>query len=113
MGGCCIDSPIEKTTHLVLNTVFNNPKFQAAMDLRISIMKSNFIDEVWEQSQTEQISINSGKIIDEYTAPIFYGINLATTGFSKSQNEKFQQYVEQNGGKYTSNLRVRMTNALV
>lgn len=51
MGGLCLPVVPETATHLVSNTV-QSVKYEVAVQLKIPIMQTDWIDEVWRRNQT-------------------------------------------------------------
>lgn len=98
MGGFCSPHILRTTTHLVSNTI-NSMKYEMAERLRIPVMQSMWIEELWVRNQTEFVAATEDEF-KNLRLPIFLNLYICSTQLSKEQNLLIERLVHENGGTF-------------
>lgn len=111
MGGLCLPVVPETATHLVSNTV-QSVKYEVAVQLKIPIMQTDWIDEVWRRNQTEFISATDDQF-SSYRLQTFFNLNVCCTLLSNDEKMLVERLVNENGGTFHRTLRPASISILV
>lgn len=98
MGGHYYGHLLECCTHLISNTVQSSKYEQAALSNKL-IMHPDWIKAVWKRSQNENI-LGTNSEFEKYKLPIFYNLNITSTGLTNDKRNEIKNLIVENGGKY-------------
>ena len=69
------------TKFLVANSVMTK-KYRAAVELKIPVMKVEWVNECWNKHQYDFFLAGSQEIVDKYILPIFFGLTITISQVS-------------------------------
>ncbi|KAJ8920478.1 hypothetical protein NQ315_005346 [Exocentrus adspersus] len=111
MGGCYVDTLVEKVTHLITDSP-KSEKYYAAAEAGVKLMCSSWIEAVWETSQSTNVHAND-KEFEEHKCLPFQNLNICCTGLLDVQRKELERVIKKNGGKYSAKLRLTEADFLV
>ncbi|XP_025419492.1 DNA topoisomerase 2-binding protein 1 isoform X2 [Sipha flava] len=111
MGGIFSPHLRDNTTHLMVGKV-GSQKYTKAIETGITIMTEEWVDAVWEESIVRNTICTENKF-DKYKCPIFYKLEITTSGLDGIVRENIATLVDTNGGKYTPQMKKDETNILI
>ncbi|XP_008190279.1 DNA topoisomerase 2-binding protein 1 isoform X2 [Tribolium castaneum] len=112
MGGCCTDQLMSTNTHLITESVKSEKYLQAA-ERGLKLMVSQWVEAVWEESQTNNIHCDDEKF-KKYRCLPFHNLIICSTGFPNTEmRAEAAQNVAKNGGIFTASLTVAKTDVLI
>ncbi|XP_071053799.1 DNA topoisomerase 2-binding protein 1-like isoform X2 [Onthophagus taurus] len=112
MGGQFTEGLFEPNTHLITDNV-KTEKYVKAAELGLKIMLPDWVDVVWEFSQTENVHCNDQRF-KTYFCPPFNNLKITTTGFTNiEEREKLKTIITENGGTYSGQLHCDTTDILI
>ncbi|XP_022903997.2 DNA topoisomerase 2-binding protein 1-like isoform X1 [Onthophagus taurus] len=112
MGGKFTEGLFEPNTHLITDSV-KTEKYVKAAELGLKIMLPDWVDVVWELSQTENVHCNDQRF-KTYSCPTFKNLKISTTGFTNmEEREKLKRLITENGGTYSGQLHCATTDILI
>ncbi|XP_055372512.1 DNA topoisomerase 2-binding protein 1 [Condylostylus longicornis] len=112
MGGHYIkDLRRTDNLYLVSNTI-KSTKYEQATLNSIPVMLPEWVTAVWEKSKNESISATDAHF-DKYKLPIFYAVNITTTGLSGEIRDKIMKLVTDNGGIFQRTFKSTQTDILL
>lgn len=111
MGGDYIDELTEHCTHLVTITVMSN-KYLEAGKRKLPILHIDWINDVWHKSFKENI-VGTSSEFDKFKLPIFFNLNVTSSGLSVADRNNVKQLIESNGGKYHGSFKSEIVNVLI
>ncbi|XP_018580230.1 DNA topoisomerase 2-binding protein 1 [Anoplophora glabripennis] len=111
MGGCYIDTLVEKVTHLVTDSP-KSEKYLAAAEIGVKLMCSSWIEAVWEASQSSNIHANDEEFEEHKCLP-FQNLNISSTGLTDVKRKEIEKLVNKYGGKYSARLKLTEADVLL
>ncbi|XP_054265161.1 DNA topoisomerase 2-binding protein 1-like isoform X3 [Macrosteles quadrilineatus] len=112
MGGIYISNLSDSVTHLVTNAV-RSAKYEVAAEKGLPIMKVDWVDYVWRESQSRNIKATDPEIMAKYKCPVFFNMFIACSNLPKKEKEKIKDLVTKHGGTFTPSMRQYETTLLV
>ncbi|KAH0952086.1 hypothetical protein HN011_008630 [Eciton burchellii] len=113
MGGFFMKQLRSSVTHLVADSVMS-AKYEGATEMKIPIMKKEWINAVWEANLKEVIKADDN-IFDKYKCPVFMNLTVTSTNLPKRQKEEIKRLIHDHGGTFMGPLdgtKVRVVVAL-
>lgn len=102
MGGVYTANLTETTTHLVTDQV-RSCKYEEAAKSHVLIMHPDWITKLWGCSQKKGFSTSAADAqFDVYKLPIFFNLNVSTSGMKAGDRNIIKAHIEANGGKFSS-----------
>ncbi|XP_044736060.1 DNA topoisomerase 2-binding protein 1 isoform X2 [Chrysoperla carnea] len=111
MGGLYSPSFTKQTTHLVTDCV-NSVKYAWAVELKIPVYLSSWVDAVWEENLSNTMFADD-PIFDKHKCPPFYKLNVTSTGLSKKERDSITTLINNNGGSYSGKFQSEFTKVLI
>lgn len=71
--------------------------FQGAANMKIPIMRKEWIEAVWEANLKEMIKADD-KTFDKYKCSVFMNLIVTSTNLPKRQKEEIKQLIHDHGG---------------
>ncbi|CAI2301594.1 unnamed protein product [Caenorhabditis sp. 36 PRJEB53466] len=101
MGGVVSEGLFHETTHLVCGRAEQSEKYKAAVSNSIRVMRTDWIDEMWEQSQTAmgKFSAITRDAVDAYKLRVFEGLTMAITSIDGFDRTNLIQLIQEHGGQ--------------
>ncbi|RNA05040.1 DNA topoisomerase 2-binding 1 [Brachionus plicatilis] len=101
----------ENVTHLVTTEV-GSAKYHAAGSMKLPIMLADWVIEVWNEAETEDVHATDAKFL-KYKCPIFHKLIICASGFNEETKNKIRSIVDSEGGTYRGDLVCGTTTHLV
>jgi hypothetical protein len=111
MFGTETKSLTKGVTHVVTDSVMTEKVF-VAYESNIMVMKTEWVDAVWEDSQNEIVHATNEKYA-KYSCPIFHNMIICVSQVSNKLKEALRKTIEANGGQYSAELMRNKTNLLI
>lgn len=111
MGGRCVDTLVDLVTHVVTDKVITK-KYETAAVKGMQIMKSDWINDVWETSQRECIR-GTHENFNKHRVPTFYNLGITSTGLKEHLKEDIKRIIQENGGTYHGQYSSKLINILI
>ncbi|XP_054711049.1 DNA topoisomerase 2-binding protein 1-like [Uloborus diversus] len=111
MGGFFSKDLTKSVTHLVVGGV-GSKKYQVAANFGLPIMVPDWISDVWENGQYQQLHATDG-CYDKYKCPVFKGLVITVSQISAQERLSMKSIIENNGGSYSGALKSQVTTHLV
>lgn len=111
MGGLCMSVLPDAGTHLISNTVFS-AKYEAAVHLKIPVMRFEWIDEVWKRNANGFVAATDPQF-DDFKLPVFYNLNVTCTLLTNEEKQMVEKLVTGNGGIFHRTFKPQVVNILV
>lgn len=111
MGGTVSRDLTSSVTHLIAGEV-GSKKYQVAASAGKQIYLPSWVNKVWEASQTKHIHGSSSQFL-EYSCPIFKGLVITVSGLDSEERNQVKKAVEDEGGKYTGEMKVNECTHLI
>ncbi|KAL4096856.1 hypothetical protein QTP88_021734 [Uroleucon formosanum] len=111
MGGIFSHSLRDSTTHLMVGKA-GSQKHIKAIENGINVMTEKWVDAVWEESLTCNVVATETKF-DKFKCPPFYKLEITTSGLEGKDRENIISLIDENGGKYTPQMKKDETNILI
>ncbi|XP_078670927.1 DNA topoisomerase 2-binding protein 1-like isoform X2 [Branchiostoma floridae x Branchiostoma belcheri] len=111
MGGHVVKAFTGMVTHLIAGEV-GSKKYHVAVKLGKPIMLPEWIRACWERGKTRHIDATDEEFQD-YKCPVFKGIVVCVTGLDSVDRQEIRTQVEQYGGRYSGELRMKECTHLV
>ncbi|XP_050425063.1 DNA topoisomerase 2-binding protein 1 isoform X2 [Adelges cooleyi] len=111
MGGVFTHNLRDVTTHLMVGKV-GSAKYTKAVELGLSIMTENWVEAVWEESLERNI-VGTESMFDKYKCPLFYNLQVTTSGLDANDRDKISALVNKYGGKYSPQMKKGETDVLI
>lgn len=111
MGGVYHATLRSVITHVV---AYNNISVKAieAYNSKIPIMREEWVEAVWNRSLDANVR-GSDNEFAKYRSPLFHNLKITTSGISKRRKEELKQLITENGGLFTGQLEMNLTNILI
>lgn len=111
MGGEYSEQLTEHCTHLVTITV-KSLKYLEAGKRKMPILHTGWIQDVWQKSQTENV-IGTSKEFDKHKLPVFFNLNVTSSGLTAVDRNNIKLLIESNGGKYDGSFKSEVVDILI
>lgn len=111
MGGYYVVDLSTSVTHLV-SSIVTSTKYESAKLTGMKVMHPAWVKDVWERSKTENILATNPEF-DKHFLPIFYGLEICSTGLDVSVKRNIQNLIETNKGKFSNSFKSSTTNILI
>lgn len=111
MGGFYVDDLSTSVSHLVASIV-TSKKYESAKITGIKVMHPDWVKDVWNRSKNENI-LGTHQEFDKHFLPIFYGLQVCSTGLDVSVKKNIQSLVELNKGTFSSSFKSSTTDILI
>lgn len=98
MGGICYDELNTACTHLVASNV-TSEKYEIAVKRKLKIMFYGWVFDVWTASSKMNCNADD-KEFDKNMLPIFYKLQITSTGLTAKARENVKTLIIANGGTY-------------
>ncbi|RLU18231.1 hypothetical protein DMN91_008587 [Ooceraea biroi] len=98
MGGFFMKQLRSSVTHLVADSIMS-AKYECATEMKIPIMKKEWINAVWEANLKEVTKAND-KMFDKYKCPVFMNLIVTSTNLPKRQKEEIKRLIHDHGGTF-------------
>lgn len=86
--------------------------FQWAVELKIPVYLSSWVDAVWEENLSNTICADD-PVFDKHKCPPFYKLNVTSTGLSKKERDSITTLINNNGGSYSGKFQSEFTKVLI
>uniref|UniRef100_A0A1I7TTX7 BRCT domain-containing protein n=1 Tax=Caenorhabditis tropicalis TaxID=1561998 RepID=A0A1I7TTX7_9PELO len=99
MSGLVTQSLCVESTHLVAGRAEQTDKYKAAIKNSIEVMRTEWIDDLWETTQTTMGRFSGlvKEAIDSYKLRVFEGLEMAISSIDGSDRCSLIQLIEENG----------------
>jgi topoisomerase (DNA) II binding protein 1 len=111
MSGVFCKSFISEVTHLVAGDV-GGAKYTAAARLDKPIVLPSWIEDAWQQAEY-QLDATDTAFVGKHRCPTLKGCSICVSGLSGRQKEEIKRLVEENGGVYLPDLKMKDTTHLL
>lgn len=111
MGGYYVDDLSTSVTHLV-SSIVTSTKYENAKLAGIRVMHPDWVEDVWNRSKTENI-LGTNQEFDKHFLPIFYKLNICSSGLSIEIRKKIQNLVETHKGNFCNSFKSSTTDILI
>eukprot|EP00058_Branchiostoma_floridae_P012092 XP_002597580.1 hypothetical protein BRAFLDRAFT_82314 [Branchiostoma floridae] len=111
MGGRVAKDFTAMVTHLVAGEV-GSKKYHVAVKLGKPIMLPEWIRACWERGKTRHINATDEEF-DQYKCRLFQGCVVCVSGLDSVDRQEIRSQVEQHGGRYSGELRMKECTHLV
>ncbi|GIY02565.1 DNA topoisomerase 2-binding protein 1-A [Caerostris darwini] len=111
MGGFFSKDLTKSVSHLIVGEV-GSKKYRVAANFGLSIMTPEWVNDVWENGQYQQIHATNSSY-SKYKCPVFKGLVVTVSQLSVDERSTVQSLIEQNGGSYLAPLKANKTTHLV
>ncbi|ESO09916.1 hypothetical protein HELRODRAFT_109344, partial [Helobdella robusta] len=111
MSGVTMAVVDEHITHLVAGEV-GSKKYIVANTLKAAVMLPEWVDEVWNSSQTRIVHAND-KEFENMKCPMFKGLSVCVSGLEHAERLKIKSLVEMHGGKCSGSLMIKECTHLI
>lgn len=96
MGGVFDGTLRTATTHIIAHSNINK-KVIKAYTKNISVMKYEWVDEVWKRSQEKHVN-GKDEEFNDFKSPLFHNLVFTTSGMGKREKDKITELIQSNGG---------------
>ena len=112
MGGYYSDQLTENCTHLVTGTV-KSMKYLEAGKHKITIMHTDWVQDVWQKSKISGSIVATSTEYDKYKLPVFFNLNVCSSGLTSVERHSVKSMIEENGGKYDGSFKSEIVDILI
>ena len=100
-------------THLVAGEV-GSAKYARAAVLNKPIVLPSWVEDAWQQMDTEyQLDGTDLKFVHKHRCPIFKGCSICVSGLSERRKDEIKRLVEEHGGFYSPELKLKGSTHLL
>lgn len=111
MGGYYVDDLSTSVTHLV-SLIVTSTKYENAKLAGIKVMHPDWVEDVWVRSKNENI-LATNEEFDKHLLPIFYKLNICSSGLDVDVRKKIQNLVELHKGNFCNSFKSSTTDILI
>ncbi|XP_071788346.1 DNA topoisomerase 2-binding protein 1-like isoform X1 [Asterias amurensis] len=112
MGGTVSKNFTDKVTHLVAGEV-GSKKYHVAASFKKPIMLPEWVVACWEKGKDRYVSATDDSILAKYSCPIFKGCIICVTGLESELRRDVSMLTDENGGRYSGELKFNECTHLV
>uniref|UniRef100_A0A182Q3E0 BRCT domain-containing protein n=1 Tax=Anopheles farauti TaxID=69004 RepID=A0A182Q3E0_9DIPT len=112
MGGYFMDVLTSRCTHLISSTV-KSVKYEKAAEYGLPIMHPDWVNIVWEESQTRDVHATDKSLFERSRLPVFYALTITSTGLTAAKKNEIKALIEANGGSYVGWFKSNKTDVLI
>lgn len=76
-------------------------------------MCEEWVEAVWEASQTKNIKATDKDLLEKYKLPAFDKLCICTTGLDETERTEIKSLIETHGGTFTGKMSCTKTHMLV
>ena len=113
MNGVFLRDLTGEVTHLVAGEV-GSAKYATAAALNKPIVLPSWVEDAWQKMDTEyQLDGTDLKFVDKHRCPIFKGCSICVSGLNGGRKDEIKRLVEEHGGMYSPELKLKGTTHLL
>ncbi len=112
MGGTVSKNFTDKVTHLVAGEV-GSKKYHVAASFKKPIMLPDWVLACWEKGKDRHVRATDDDILVKYSCPIFKGCIICVTGLESDLRRDVSMLTDENGGRYSGELKFNECTHLV
>ena len=113
MNGVFARDLTNEVTHLVAGEV-GSAKYASAAKLRKPVVLPSWVEEAWQQTQKNyHFEATDSQFVDKHRCPILKGCSVCVSGLNGRRKEEIKRLVEQHGGIYLADLKLKATTHLL
>ncbi|KAL5010099.1 hypothetical protein ScPMuIL_012404 [Solemya velum] len=111
MGGMGSKDFTEEVTHLIAKEV-GSRKYEVAISLGKQVMLPQWVQAVWNIAKLRHIHATDGQF-EKYKCQIFLGLVICVSGLDTKERKEVKKLVEQEGGKYSGEMKLNHCTHLI
>lgn len=111
MGGFYVNDLLTSVTHLV-SLIVTSTKYENAKLAGIKVMHPDWVEDVWNRSKNENVLATNSEF-DKHVLPIFYKLNICSSGLDVNIRKKIKDLVEMHKGNFCNSFKSSTTDILI
>ena len=112
MGGIPAKDFTSSVTHLVAGEV-GSKKYTVACNHNALVVLPSWVEDAWNATQQVDFDATDSDFVASHLCPIFKGCSFCVTGIEGSKRKEIKSAVENHGGVYSAELKLKSTTHLL
>lgn len=112
MGGVPTKDFTSLVTHLVAGEV-GSKKYTIACNYNTLVVLPSWVEEAWDATQQRDFDATDTDFVTSHLCPVFKGCSFCVTGIQDRKRREIKSVVENHGGTYSGELKLKSTTHLL